>query len=555
MRLSAPERIESYTASGVWGCDPLDGLLRRTAVEAPERLAITDPPNKPQIMGEAPLRLSYQQADAIVDHLADTFTTLGLARDDVVAIQLPNTAESVLTILACSRAGLIACPLPVIWREHELAKALPNIAPRALVTSQRIFEHPHADMMRNIAADLMTVRFVFGFGKDLPDGVMSLEARGSDAGSSAAAAFFSDDENLANDIATLNWSAGNADQEFTVARSHNQWVAAGLMLMLEAGLKPDSRILNPFSLTSLVPLGLMSAWLLSGGTLAQHHPFAPEVFLEQVEAEDIDFTCLPPAAGQLFDEHGAGVLNGGLKTLGCVLYNSGGHKSDPAPLGDLARSVVDIHVIGEFACLASRRLEGRLKGTIPFGEINRPTHSLDRVTLAQTKVSGSVLRSHFAAGKLGIKSPMMFDSYFPPMFDRESDERLVFDKQGFVETGYKALVVNDAEKEIELLHAPTDTFQHGGVPVAADELDNLYSSCEALSDAAALPVEDPVMGNRILAVVVPNPGMSISFEEFKDYLKARKVAPYKIPDRLVTVKTIPRGRRGEVLRDKVLDQA
>ncbi|HHK75020.1 MAG TPA: acid--CoA ligase, partial [Rhizobiales bacterium] len=221
MRISMPERIETYTASGVWGCDPLDALLHRTAVEAPDRLAIADPPNKAQIMGETPLRLSYRQADAIVDHLADTFTTLGLARDDVVAIQLPNTAESVLTILACSRAGLIACPLPVIWREHELAKALPNIAPRALVTAQHIFEHPHADMMRNIAADLMTVRFVFGFGKDLPDGVMSLEARGSESGEGGKKAFLPDEENLANSIATLTWSAGNCDQEYTVARSHN----------------------------------------------------------------------------------------------------------------------------------------------------------------------------------------------------------------------------------------------------------------------------------------------------------------------------------------------
>ncbi len=165
-----------------------------------------------------------------------------------------------------------------------------------------------------------------------------------------------------------------------------------------------------------------------------------------------------------------------------------------------------------------------------------------------------MLRGHFAAGKLAVRSPMMFDSYFPPALERSGDERLSFDKDGFALTGIKALVVNDAEKEIELLQGGIETFQHGGVPVAASELDTLYCACEALSDAAALPVDDPVMGSRILAAVVPNPGMSISFEEFKDYLIARKVAPYKIPDRLITVKSIPRGRRGEVLRDKVLDQ-
>ncbi len=382
MILSGQERIEAYTASGIWGGDTLDGLLRRTAAEAPDRLALIDPPNKKHIMGEAPLRLSYGQADAIVDHLADTLATLGLARDDVVAIQLPNTVEAVLTILACFRAGLIASPLPVIWREHELATALPNIAPRALITSQRIFAHPHADMMRNIAAELMTVRFVFGFGKDLPDGVMSLEARIPETGKANEAPCPPDEENKANDIATLTWSAGNSDQDFTVARSHNQWVAAGLMLMLEAKLSPGSHILNPFPLTSLVPLGLMGAWLLSGGTLVQHHPFEPEVFLEQVEKEEVDFTCLPPAAAQLFDERGRGILEQNLTALGCVLYAPAAPQSQASPLGDLARSIIDINVIGEFVYLAARRLEGRLKRTIAFGEINRPTNSLDRVTLA-----------------------------------------------------------------------------------------------------------------------------------------------------------------------------
>ncbi len=554
MILSEQERIDRYTKCGIWGQNTLDGLLERTAQEAPERTALVDPPNKQQIMDQSPLRLSYARANGVVWHLADTFRTLGLAPDDVVAVQLPNTIEAVLTILACLRAGLIVCPLPIIWREHELAKSLPNIAPRALITAGRIFDHEHADMMRNIAAELITVRFVLGFGHDLPDGVMSLDASLSDTAPETNSTF-ANEEIDANSLAILTWSAGNSDREHTIPRSHNQWISAGLMLMLESKLQPNSNILNPYPLTNLLPLGLMSAWLLSGGTLHQHHPFSSQVFLEQLQKEDISFTCLPPTASELFNDSEKSVIRECLVSLGCILHRPVIDRVDALSLASMSDIIIDINVLGEFIYLANRRLGGKLKLSLPFGKIDKPSDSLDQITLAETRLSGSVIKTRFSAGKLNIRSPMMFDSHYPPSIGDAMDRQLHINTKGFVDTGFKAMLVQDNDKEIELLQKPSESFQHGGMPVATDELDNLYAACEQLSDAAALPIDDPVMGKRILAAIVPNPGISISFEEFKQYLVARKVAPYKIPDRMVTVKSIPRGRRGEVLRDKILDQA
>jgi len=54
--------------------------------------------------------------------------------------------------------------------------------------------------------------------------------------------------------------------------------------------------------------------------------------------------------------------------------------------------------------------------------------------------------------------------------------------------------------------------------------------------------------------VVPSPGKTVSLDDFNEYLTARKVASYKLPERLVTVKAIPRNEHGEVLRDLVLNQ-
>lgn len=551
MIVSDKERIETYTKSGVWGDLTLDGLLAQTAREEPDRLALVDPANKPDICGREALRLTYAEADTIVNRLVDTFQTLGLKPDDIVAIQMPNTVEAVLTILACSRAGLIVCPLPVMWREHELETALPNIAPSALITAKTIFGEPHGETMRQIAVNLLTVRFVLGFGEKLPDGIMSLEeALANPDDSSAPAPRKTASE--PNSILTLTWQSELVSQGLTIPRSHNQWVAAGLMLLLEAGLDADSVILNPYPLNSLVPIGLLSAWLLSGGTLVQHHPFDRHVFLQQITEEEATFSLLPPGADALFDDDERTAMHSVLNGMGCVLIGSLAGAKTRSPLNGMARNTIDIEVLGEYAMVATRRLEGVLNRKLPLGEVGRPTHSLERITLAETKSSSPINETHMASGTLLVRSPMAYDSLFPPRIGQSGNG--LMDHEGYLNTGLKCVASDDEPPKLKILRARGDVFQYGGVPVSADELDRLYASHEALSDAAALSVEDPIMGRRIFAAIVPNPGLEVSFEEFKDYLIARKVAPFKIPERLVTVRTIPRGQHGEVLRDEVIDE-
>ncbi|PLX35456.1 MAG: hypothetical protein C0605_10005 [Hyphomicrobiales bacterium] len=549
MIVSDKDKIETYTGLGVWGELTLDGLLAQTARETPEHTALIDPPNKEEICAAPPLRFTYAEADAVVDRLADTFLTLGLKPDDIVALQLPNSAEAVLTILACSRAGLIVCPLPVIWREHELREALPNIAPSALITANRICGVAHAEMMRQVAVDLMTVRFVLGFGNELPDGVMSLQEAligAGEGGSSPRRSAFDP-----NSILTLTWQSELMRRGLTIPRSHNQWVSAGLMLLLEAGLDADSVILNPYPPSSLAPLAMISAWLLSGGTLVQHHPFSHAVFLDQIDAEEISFTMLPPGADTLFSDQDRDMMKARLNAMGCVLIGGLPAGEDAAPLNGMARNTIDIEVLDEYALLATRRREGRLQRAFAMGAVERPTHSMDRIALAELNISGPGRQTGGAT--LMLQSPMAFDSFFPPAIGENGNHPIV-DASGFLDTGLPCALTDDDPPRLEISRQRGDVFIHGGVPVSAHELDSLYASHEALSDAAALSVDDPVMGQRILAAIVPNPGLEVSFEEFRDFLVARKVAPYKIPERMVTVKSIPRGEHGEVLRDDVIDQ-
>ena len=94
------------------------------------RLRYAIRPNRSSFTDGAPRRLTYAQADRTISAIAARLQRLGLPTDAVVGIQLPNTVESVITLLAVLRAGLIAAPLPLLWRHADAAAALSRLGAR-----------------------------------------------------------------------------------------------------------------------------------------------------------------------------------------------------------------------------------------------------------------------------------------------------------------------------------------------------------------------------------------------------------------------------------------
>jgi acyl-CoA synthetase (AMP-forming)/AMP-acid ligase II len=98
----------------------LDTLFKRILARQPDALALVDPFNKQRVTGQPPKRLTFAQADRMISSLAAHFIESGLPSNSVIAVQLPNTIEFALTVLAAFRAGLVVAVLPLLWRQSEL---------------------------------------------------------------------------------------------------------------------------------------------------------------------------------------------------------------------------------------------------------------------------------------------------------------------------------------------------------------------------------------------------------------------------------------------------
>jgi acyl-CoA synthetase (AMP-forming)/AMP-acid ligase II len=92
-----------------------------------------------------------------------------------------------------------------------------------------------------------------------------------------------------------------------------------------------------------------------------------------------------------------------------------------------------------------------------------------------------------------------------------------------------------------------DMIVSGGENVFPQEVEDLLSSHESISEAAVFGVDDEKFGQRLKAVVVTNGSKKISEDEVKKYVKSN-LAGFKVPRDVAFVDELPRTSTGKVLK-------
>ncbi|MDO8533460.1 MAG: class I adenylate-forming enzyme family protein, partial [Xanthobacteraceae bacterium] len=268
----------------------LDALFRRNAQARPDALALADPVDRMSFTDGAPLRLSYSEADVAIDRLARRLQSFGLGDGAVVAIQLPNIVEAVIALLAVLRAGLIAAPVPVLWRRSDLVAVLGPLEVKALLTTTRLGNARPAEAVCEAAVDLFSLSFPCAFGADAPDGVISLDLAA--AGPEMSTDFLPVSSAASSAVAIATFDAAPRGF-YAVGRSHAEWIASGLAGLLEARIGAGDSIVSTLPPASLAGIGAgLVPWLLSGGALELVYGYLPVL----APAKNIRTHLLAPAA-------------------------------------------------------------------------------------------------------------------------------------------------------------------------------------------------------------------------------------------------------------------
>jgi mycobactin salicyl-AMP ligase len=515
----------------------LPQLLSLQARTRPHATFLVDSPGREaRGLGRA-RRLSFAEADLRVGELAALFLELGLDPGDVVAVQLPNVAEQAMVLLGAWRAGLRTSVAPLLYRCAEIARAFAAEPPRAIVTAGRIGDYDHALAMRDLAAEYESVRHVLCVGEMAPDGVAPLDPLFD--GEPFVHAVFENASAEQRDSLTL-WTA-HADRDVIPVRHRQRGLASlGALCADTFGLDANNRLLCPYPPSGIVGLAAgLSACLVSGASLHIHPPFDQRAFAEELAQSRATHLLAPSSAiGALAAEGALGSV-AGLDAIACVW--PGPRPAYPGlPLDMIAAQIFDVHALAQVALSIRRRRPGDDPALLKLGRIGETDATRDAV---ETRVRGSV-RNGAASSRL-VGALYVRGAAVTPQ-----------DESGlaFVDTGIACAVEEAApgfircERDPQLIH-------HGGYAISALELDEAYASCPGLLDAVCVSLPDRIMGQRLVAAVAPQPGSAPSLEILIRHLTMRELAPYKFPDRLVIVTSIPRGADGRPLRDLALDRA
>jgi len=370
-------------------------------------VALLDPPNKQRITGDPPKRLTFAEADRAISALSAHFIDAGLPANSVVAVQLPNTVEFMLTVLAAHRAGLIVALLPLLWRQAELTVALNRTGARAIVTSGRIEGVVHAGLAMNAAAEAFSIRHVCGFGNELPEGMASLDLAFS--GEFAATRAVTQDGRRA---AIISFDV-TADGFRAVPRTHLNLIAGGLALSLESDVPQGSTLMSAFAPSSFAGLtSSLVVWLLSGGTLSLHHPFDGDVFEQQINEHTCD-TLIAPAqlALRLAEIDMPSRLPGLRNVIG--LWRAPEQVAS-SPFWTAEQAVLtDVYLFGEAGLFSVRRTADGAPAPILPGPHGAPRE------VPGSSIAGEILLT--SRGTLALRGPMVAPAaYAPPAPARDS---------------------------------------------------------------------------------------------------------------------------------------
>jgi fatty-acyl-CoA synthase len=286
--------------------------------------------------------------------------------------------------------------------------------------------------------------------------------------------------------------------------------------------------------------------------------YEPEMLLDLIEKEKVTFShCVPTVLHMLLDATAEGDVNlGGWKVI------IGG---SPLP-ENMARTAleqgIDVFVgygqsetcpILTLAQLMPEMLERDLDEQVEIRtRTGRPVPLVD-LRVVEGEEMRDVSHDGESTGEVVVRAPWLTQGYLK---EPEKSEELW--EGSYLHTEDIGYI--DPEGYLQVTDRIKDVIKTGGEWVSSQEIEDILSQHEGVSEAAVIGVEDEKWGERPLAVVVLNMDQAdeITEEEIQSHVKERvdsgEISKFAVPDRVQFVEEIDKTSVGKIdkktLREK-----
>lgn len=498
---------------------------QKTPMTLVELLDVADPSSVAIRVPGGP-SVTYDSLRRQVYSLAGQLKSLGIGRNDRVAIVLPNSIESIISFLGVS-AVATAAPLNQAYKQDEFSFYMEDISSRVLITGSQDGEAARA------AASESTIQI----DATLDDsGEVVYTATGAGSGASASAS--SPDSPNADDVALVLHTSGTTSRPKRVPLTHGNLVTSTRNIVETYGLNPDDAsmcVMPLFHIHGLVASTLST--FASGGTVIVPQRFGVLGFWRLVQETGATWYSAVPTIHQSLLHRAS---SGGGSLDPSLLQSLRFIRSCSAPLSSAVMLEMEerfgVPVVEAYGMTeASHQMTSNL---LPPGDRVPGTVGVETgVSMGIMDEAGNLLATG-ARGEVVTRGGNVIDAY-----EDNPEANASSFTNGWFRTGDEGIV--DARGYLSLVGRLKEMINRSGEKISPLEIDDVLMAHPAVAEAVAFGIPSATHGEEPSAAVV------LSGEATESDLVAycrERLADFKCPRTIHIVDSIPRTATGKVQR-------
>lgn len=511
------EIYDRYTGEGYWSNMTISDYWDQNARLYPDKEALVD----------SNTRLTWSQAKLWIDRLALAFLEIGLKKDDAVVIQLPNCVELACLRVACERAGLLQIPVLRNYRHSEMEYTLKYNEARAVVIPWKYRQFDYFEMIQELKPQLPLLEHILIWGDASPPGTLSLmELVSRPLEKHYPSGYLEQKKMPWNEFSLVSITTGT-----TGMPKFAEHAICALLVSQPAldGISSDDVVVG----MSNAPMGPNMAVYIFGPKVAAKvallEHWSVEEGLKFAEKERATIICVVPT--QLVE----------------INSYPGLEKYDLSSLRVIrsAGSILPYHIAAEIEDKLGCRIINQY-GAADFGTISA-TYLSDPKEIRLMSVGHPYIGNEIKikddsgmevsggeVGRIWARGPRCSSGYYK---DPDATAKK-WEKDGWGTIGDRGRM--DEKGILFVTGRGDDMIIRGGQNIQPTEVENLLLSNSKIKEAAVVGISDPVMGERACACVVLKAGEeNFSFGEMTAFLKEKRLAPFKLPEKLLVLESLP----------------
>ncbi|MCK9285263.1 MAG: long-chain fatty acid--CoA ligase [Rhodocyclaceae bacterium] len=469
----------------------------------------------------------YAELQDRVERLSAVLAGGGVTPGDRVGYLGFNHPLFLVALFATARLGAIFVPLNFRLAAPEIEFIVGDASIHTLLAGAE-----HIDTIAALRPALQCRRYL---AVDAPaDGWEAARDLMATAAAQPAAAV------AADAVAAIIYTSGTTGTPKGAMLTHANFWANNLNANLVFDLVASDVALNSAPLFHVGGLCVVSLpTLLAGGHLVLQESFEPRQFMQAIERHRVTVSFAVPSM-LLFASQHAAFDSADLSSLRLIAVGGG---PVPEPLLRLYNGR-GIPVHQGYGMTETTVIVTFLSPERAIEKLGSCGNAAILTEFMLKDIQGQPILQPHEKGEVCVRGSNVMKGYW----QRPEATAAVFDEEGWFHTGDIGHM--DADGYLYLCDRLKDMIISGGENVYPAEVESALCDHPALAEIAIVGALDARWGERVVAAVVPNPGMAITLDELQAY-GSERLARYKLPRELRLMESLPRNPAGKVLKNKL----